>query len=67
MKVKDDEEVLLKIIDTAATNLEKDERFKTITDIISKLIEIKDTKFDGGEEDTTDKSVNTRRRAAPPC
>lgn len=34
---------------------------------VTKAIEIKDTKFDGGEEDTTNKISNTRRRVAPPA
>lgn len=32
---------------------------------VTKAIEIKDTKFDGGEEDTTNKISNARRRAIP--
>ena len=34
---------------------------------VTKAIEIKDTKFDGGEEDTTNKISNTRRRVTPPA
>lgn len=34
---------------------------------VTKAIEIKDTKFDGGEEDTTNKISNARRRAIPPA
>lgn len=33
---------------------------------VTKAIEIKDTKFDGGEEDTTNKTSSTHRRVAPP-
>lgn len=34
---------------------------------VTKAIEIKDTKFDGGEEDPTNKISNARRRAIPPA